>query len=107
MLLVSFRAVHWSFAELGRSWTIKVSKLVLVVRDLRLLVSRYNRVDVRLLLQIEVLEVNLAVLDVGLQWRLDLLRFYLTNIDTTEPRVAENFVHVLLRAETVLLILIQ
>lgn len=73
---------------------------MLVLLDLLHLFRWHKRVSDILLLQVEVLEINLPTLHVWLDWRSNLLRFQICNVQVAEPRVLKNFVDIHFSAKT-------
>jgi hypothetical protein len=68
---------------------------VLIVSDLDFLLWWQKGIDYILLLEVEVLEVHLAILEVWLKWRFDLLRFDVFNVHVGEPRMGQDFMDVI------------
>jgi len=71
-----------------------------VVLDALYFLRRHKRVSCRLLLQIEVLEIHLPSLHIRLQGRLNFLSLQVFYFNVRKPRVAQNFVHVILGAKS-------
>ena len=69
---------------------IEVLKLVLIVPNLGLLLWWHERVDLRLLFQVEVLEVYLTVFYVRFERGSDFLRFNLFDVYVCKPRMLKN-----------------
>lgn len=86
---------------------VEVVELMLVVFDFLLLLLRHETVNHVLLLKVEVLEVNLPLLNVWFERRLDLLSFKSFDVQIFEPWVRQHFMHVILGSQTLLLVFIQ
>ena len=78
---------------------IKIVKFMFVVLDFLLLLWRHEGVHHVLLLQVEILEVDCALFKIWLEWRLNFLSFEVLDIDFFEPRMRQNFVHVIFGAQ--------
>jgi hypothetical protein len=78
-----------------------------VVLDFLLFLWRHEGVHYILLLQVEILEIDSAFFQVGLERRLDFLGLEVLDIDFFKPRMRKDFVHVIFGAQAFCLIFVK
>lgn len=93
-------------SHIGGRW-VEIFEFMLVVTDFGFLFRWHKRMDICLLLQVEVLKIYLSIFYIWLQGWWNWLRLNFLNIKIGKPRMRKNFFNATLGSEPRLLVFVQ